>query len=252
MNPFANYSTAESLGFTDPDAERLKAETERRQTQGVAGEWEVVTVSDVATPMREESTTNVAEGDPNRKREAAQELGDEDGRRFKLRRRTLGAGLGEIYDPGLIPIKIKKKEEHTDGSQQLTAESVQSSSVAGSSAPTTEKPKWSARGWNRPREAHGQASSAPIAERDGPPEQGIVGPEEKETGTEIKQEEQVGLRGVTAPVIKEEPPATIKAEGDNTGRTEDNGTASLPSTGGNLFRKRRLPAGGTGIRGRRP
>lgn len=30
---------------------------------------------------------------------------------FKLQKKTAAVGLGEVYDPGLIPIKIKKKEE---------------------------------------------------------------------------------------------------------------------------------------------
>jgi WW domain-binding protein 4 len=41
-DPWANYTTAASLGYTDPEEERMKAEAERRRTQGVAGEWEVV------------------------------------------------------------------------------------------------------------------------------------------------------------------------------------------------------------------
>ena len=41
-NPFENYSTAESLGYTDPDAARLQAEAERRRQEGVAGDWEIV------------------------------------------------------------------------------------------------------------------------------------------------------------------------------------------------------------------
>ncbi|KAJ2916801.1 hypothetical protein MD484_g3600, partial [Candolleomyces efflorescens] len=44
-SPWANYSTAESLGYTDPDAERLAAEQELRRSQGVAGEWQVVSVT---------------------------------------------------------------------------------------------------------------------------------------------------------------------------------------------------------------
>ena len=30
------------MGYTDPDEERLKAEEERRRSQGLVGEWQVV------------------------------------------------------------------------------------------------------------------------------------------------------------------------------------------------------------------
>ncbi|KAJ3013592.1 hypothetical protein NUW54_g1545 [Trametes sanguinea] len=43
-DPFANYTTAESLGITDPDEARRRAEAERRLQEGVAGDWEVVEV----------------------------------------------------------------------------------------------------------------------------------------------------------------------------------------------------------------
>jgi len=36
-------------------------------------------------------------------------LDEEDLRAFKFRKRQLNTGLGEIYDPGLIPIKVKEK-----------------------------------------------------------------------------------------------------------------------------------------------
>ena len=41
-NRYSNYSTAESLGYIDPEAERIAAELEPRRSQGVAGEWQVI------------------------------------------------------------------------------------------------------------------------------------------------------------------------------------------------------------------
>lgn len=38
-------------------------------------------------------------------------IDEEDSRQFKLRKKTVTVGLGELYDPGNIPIKLKKKEE---------------------------------------------------------------------------------------------------------------------------------------------
>ncbi|KAG2059131.1 hypothetical protein BDR06DRAFT_874908 [Suillus hirtellus] len=123
-NPYANYSTAASLGYADPDAERAKAEANTRQTMGVAGEWQYVQnyTSGSRAPVRNEvpsvsedangETTGSSEG--NKKREAP--VDDiEDERVFKLRRKTVGIGLGDLYDPGIIPIKLKvKKEESTE------------------------------------------------------------------------------------------------------------------------------------------
>ncbi|KAI0779355.1 hypothetical protein C8Q74DRAFT_1157605, partial [Fomes fomentarius] len=119
-NPFANYSTAESLGFTDPDAERAKAEAERRQTQGVAGEWQVVEIVQPKEPEDEdggehgegekpgESST---ESQTGQKRPADAPADDEDTRGWKLRRKTASVGLGELYDPLAVPIKLKPKKE---------------------------------------------------------------------------------------------------------------------------------------------
>jgi WW domain-binding protein 4 len=102
-DPYANYSTAASLGYTDPDAERFTAETERRRTQGVAGDWEVITSSSTTSAEASESTVTL-------KRDAEIAIDEEDGRQFKLRKKTLNVGLDEIYDPGIIPVKLKKKE----------------------------------------------------------------------------------------------------------------------------------------------
>ena len=49
----------------------------------------------------------------NLKREA-EAPPEEDTRPFKLGKKIINPGLGEIYDPGLIPIKIKKKEEREE------------------------------------------------------------------------------------------------------------------------------------------
>ncbi|KAI0762098.1 hypothetical protein BD413DRAFT_455420, partial [Trametes elegans] len=115
-NPYANYTTAESLGYTDPDEERRKAEAERRQKEGVAGEWEVVEVApapsepeeqeDVKPSTSADSQTSARAGD---KRPAEQPVDEEDARGWKLRRKV--ARLGELYDPGALPIKLKAKKE---------------------------------------------------------------------------------------------------------------------------------------------
>lgn len=81
----------------------------------------------------------------NRKREAP--VDDiEDERVFKLRRKTVGIGLGDLYDPGIIPIKLKvKKEESTElqpASSKTTVENIKVDNML----PTDSKVKI---GWKR-------------------------------------------------------------------------------------------------------
>ncbi|KAG2146001.1 uncharacterized protein EDB93DRAFT_1086793 [Suillus bovinus] len=132
-NPYANYSTAASLGYVDPDVERAKAEADMRQTMGVAGEWQYVQnyTSASPAPIRSEvpSVSEDANGEiagssmDDRKREApVDEIEDE--RVFKLRKKTVDIGLGEIYDPGLIPIKLKVKKEESMEPQPTSSKTV--------------------------------------------------------------------------------------------------------------------------------
>lgn len=79
-DPYANYSTPASLGYKDPDAE----EAQQRMEAGTPGAWTVV-------------------AEVGEKRGAAEaEVGDEDERAFKLQKKTVGVGLGQIYDPAKI------------------------------------------------------------------------------------------------------------------------------------------------------
>ncbi|PPQ63666.1 hypothetical protein CVT24_004551 [Panaeolus cyanescens] len=135
-NPYANYTTAASLGYTDPDAERIAAELERRRTQGVAGEWEVITPTEpVSTSQPTEGEQGEEEPNPL-KREAVAPPDEEDTRSFKLRKKTVNTGLGEIYDPGLIPIKIKKKEPAETSLATAPAD------LSDQKPPLTSVPKW--------------------------------------------------------------------------------------------------------------
>ncbi|KAJ7368977.1 hypothetical protein DFH08DRAFT_909569 [Mycena albidolilacea] len=101
-NPFTNYSTAKTLGYDDPDAERLTAEVQQRRMQGVAGEWEMV------APSSEPAPQSPNDADAKRSAEALEAAESQD---FKPRKRTMAAGLGQIYDPGVIAIKLKTKKE---------------------------------------------------------------------------------------------------------------------------------------------
>ncbi|KAL1736172.1 hypothetical protein EV714DRAFT_279538 [Schizophyllum commune] len=109
-NPFANYTTAQSLGYTDPEEELAKT----RQTQGVVGEWQFIAPTASASPAPEEKPVV---NDLKRPAE-----GDEDGRSFKLRKKTVN--LGDVYDPGVITIKPRVKKEdpsiHVDIPEEAT------------------------------------------------------------------------------------------------------------------------------------
>ncbi|PCH43369.1 hypothetical protein WOLCODRAFT_138298 [Wolfiporia cocos MD-104 SS10] len=102
---YVNYSTAAPLRYTDPDAERY-------YTQDVVGAWEVI-ASPSPPPLTapEEEEQVKPETGQKHSAEAVRDDDGEDARRFRLKRRTVGADLGEIYDPGVISIRVKKREE---------------------------------------------------------------------------------------------------------------------------------------------
>ena len=137
-NPYANYTTAAQLGFSDPDVERLAAERAVRQSQGVAGEWEVVApapLANAAEPSEEEEVKPDVEGSSatpiGEKRPADDSESIHD---FRFRKKRITTGLGEIYDPGVIKVK-KREEPKKEPSPAAAAED--SSSVA-----SQQPPKW--------------------------------------------------------------------------------------------------------------
>jgi WW domain-binding protein 4 len=149
-NPYANYSTAASLGYTDPDADRLAEEMRIRQTQGVAGEWQVVTSTAQQSVKRFLGYIPAVRYNSRHDWWSWCRVEKRGGRSPSRRRypgvqvaeKTTDAGLGEVYDPGLIPIKVKKKEETTGSplpGSSLTTESDPVPQTVGSS---TSRPKW--------------------------------------------------------------------------------------------------------------
>ncbi|KDQ57436.1 hypothetical protein JAAARDRAFT_47417 [Jaapia argillacea MUCL 33604] len=234
-NPWQNYSTAASLGYDDPDEEKRLAEAERRRMAGIAGEWEVV-AQPLPTP-EEPVVPSFEDGHDGKKRaaESGQEL---DTRQFKLRKKTLGTGLGEIYDPGLIPVKLKnpKKEDTLDG----VDENGSSAGPSGSGSPylqetATPLPKWTKLQWKRPGE-EGNRDEGTQQEGGEIVDEAVhetVG--EQETPS-IKQDEVLD----TSPSLKVEEKSSVKLEPTD--------SISPPSESGGLFRKRKVPAGGRGRR----
>ncbi|KAF8070700.1 hypothetical protein FPV67DRAFT_1668534 [Lyophyllum atratum] len=246
-NPFSNYSTAESLGFSDPDAERYAAEVERRRTQGLAGEWEVVaTVTPPIAPTSEDEDDDksriavAGEGRPV-KREAENPPNEEDTRQFKLRKRTWGGGLDEVYDPGVIPIKLKAKVEPEAPPVLAVSTGIIAAASTSTSSKPTDAPKWTKVQWRRPGDAV-EPQAATTASGDGQAVQAEalrVKLEKSPVSAALKTESEVLI-----PPAEETKPDIAKTEEI----TPPLSTIERPTSA--MFRKRKVPAGGS--RGRRP
>ena len=241
----SDYSTPESLGYTDPDLERARAEADRRQTQGFAGEWQVVESAPVESPAGAPEETKP---DPNtHQSENSQEAAtkrplpdpaDEEEGRWKLRKKVATVGLGEIYDPGIIPIKLKAKVEVNEGGGNDSEPQSTFTAPTPSDTGPTAMPKWAPVKWSKAGEqvlgTKGAASPTPTTDKsrtneEPAPSPGPPGGEEESTPAPV-----------TSIPVKEEP---IKLEEPPEG--------AFP-VGGSLFRKRKTPGrGGTNSSGRR-
>lgn len=221
-NPFTNYSTAQSLGYEDPDAERIAAQLELRRSQGVAGEWQIITPpqAPVQTSSSSEPTPSTAateEDNDNSLKREADAPPEEDSRSFKLRKKSLNPGLGEIYDPGLIPIKVKKEEAIKQGDSSLST--VTPILDAGSSS--TSSSKWAKPQWSAP------LPDIKLEERGK-----IFGLTEEPTDVTVDTSP-----AGQGPELKVEP--GVKAEDDQPPIQPDTSNALT----GSLFKKRKTPAG---------
>jgi WW domain-binding protein 4 len=245
-----DYSTPESLGYTDPDIERARAEAERRRTQGVAGDWQMVepTLAESLSGTGEESTQHVddiqgAEGNQgtssNKRAAPDPDPVEEDEGRWKLRKKITTVGLGEIYDPGIIAIKPKVKEKETIGQEKQPSD--------GTAMPedtiATTVPKWAPVKWKKAGEsvddtggATGSGPGGDAALTEGAP---------PVPADPSNADEDPAPASVTGTPVKEEP-SPVKLEEVATPSVE------TASSGGSLFRKRKAPlGGGASSRGRR-
>lgn len=266
-SPFSNYSTAQSLGYTDPDAERLAAEAERRRTQGLVGEWETVAppppplpgqIGDVAA--KETIADEISAG----KRQADEGVGDvDDVRHFKVRKRTLALGLGELWDPGDIPIILKAKKEEgsvvngsgEDSSNLMGNGESDASGQSNKSNQASSKPKWTPKGWTRavtePGEDRVYINQTVI---DTAPH--IISPPVT-TSTEtanVKTDHSTSkvldsAKLLSSTAIPSPPEAVnIKQEADVKDPSIAPAETQGEATTGGMFRKRRVPAGNRGRR----
>ncbi|KAH9979056.1 hypothetical protein BGW80DRAFT_714102 [Lactifluus volemus] len=233
----SDYSTPESLGYTDPDIERALAEAERRRTQGVVGEWQIVESTPTEPPSETgETTQNVADHQETNNKRTAPDPAEDDEGRWKLRKKTATVGLGEIYDPGIIVIKPKPKVETKEEDQDKQLPNTNSTT---SDAKIT---KWAPVKWKKAGEptedADGAANSTPA---------GDTASTETAEPTPDPPNENIVTKNVSGPVLNtsvKEEPLHVKLEESPSG---DAGPSQ-----GSLFRKRKAPVGGgAGSRGRR-
>ncbi|KIJ18764.1 hypothetical protein PAXINDRAFT_97504 [Paxillus involutus ATCC 200175] len=259
-DPYANYTTAASLGYADTNAE----EAQRRRTMGIPGEWTVVMPVSPSpfveistqwagrTEFKAEDEVKMEEGHvdgENKKRPGpTAEVDEEDGRTFKLRKKTVGVGLGEIYDLDIIPIKLKtkKEEREQDGARSaaMMHGTVDGTSDSGESQSKPPALKWTKVQWKK-------------ASDDTPPPTSVV-----ETAREVKGDPyaatEISFATITAESsslptsVNDEPRQDVKSEPDVTfvatvpeGVKKEEERCTLPEPTP-LFRKRKLPAGRRG------
>ena len=160
-------------------------------------------------------------------------------------------GLGELYDPGAIPIKLKAKKEEPEGDEK----SKDTSSSAGGVGPSggllslggTEKPQWSARGWSKP----GTSSRSTVT----PEPTGSAAKDDhlRSEGSDhsVKAEDLALPDSIFNEPVKtlseETPPATVKTEEITPSVKSESTDLDKPqpaTSGGSLFKKRKVPVAG--------
>ena len=269
-DPYANYTTAASLGISDPDVDRLIEEAKVRQSEGRAGDWVVVAPS--PPPLPESggmSITSAVDGVKSEQEVVVGEVrkreedppDDDDTRRFKVRRKTAAVGLGEIYDPGIIRVKPRVQRD-AEGEPTAIQVTVATSHQPTASGPilggdilqgstntkaqdtlpkATEMPSWTPREWKWAGDNEGedsstalQADSAPIDEK----------PKVEATAEVLDMNVQSGVDSAAHPF----PDADEKVKKEEELAGPDPLSMDSSSTG-SLFRKRKVPVGSN--RGRR-
>ncbi|KAF8678199.1 U1 zinc finger [Rhizoctonia solani] len=221
---FANYSTAESLGFVD----EAVLEAQKRQTEGLAGEWQLV----LPTPAPKSKTTEETEKRGLQPAQTEEKAAAESSRNFRVGERKVGAGLQEIWEPD-IPIRVKVKTE-TQPAQSQEQEAKPKAEIDYGLPQATEKPVWKPTTWSKTREVKQEVKEEP--------------------SDKIKEEEPsptlLPTDATSAPLPQSTPPPPpaeppVKSEPEEPKLEE----IAPPSGGGGLFRKRKAPPTTAGTRG---
>ena len=204
--------------------------------------------SEVKTENSDSTETNGSQ--VGQKREAPPD--DEDTRAFKLRKKTVATGLGEIYDPGVLPIKIKKRE---DIKPKTELEPVPTTS--GIKSESLEPLKWKPTQWKKtghtqstPEDNPSTTDNAGIKQEDlstEPISSKWAKPQWSEPLPDFKKEERPTIFGSEGTDTKD----TIQEQLDEEEKKPYLKTEETPTEvpAGSLFKKRKMPAGAG--RGRR-
>lgn len=201
----------------------------------------------VATPtpqLVEPAAAETNNQDPaaqiGQKREAEAPVDEDDTRQFKLRKKEWSAGLGEIWDPDVVPIKLKSKAPVTTASD--TVQTPEASGLSSGTSEASERPKWTAKGWNKPGEP-----AAPVATEhtESAVKTEPITREEDGHGLVKKEEDSSGDPSTSTPTT---PPLHVKLEEPQVKAEESSSVTEPAPTGGGMFRKRKAPVG---TRGRR-
>jgi len=190
---------------------------------------------------------------------AAEQPPEEDARSFKIRKKKLQSGLGEIYDPGVTSIKVKKKEPQEDAPLDTSSKS--------DPQPDGTRPKWtniqlvnktpstgdvvSDKKVESPTPA--SRESTPVSSKwakaklsqplvDAPPSDrtSMFGPREENPPPSKEHQK---------PIVKTEN-TDVKVEEEASGTPPDVTLSGNDVSGGSLFKKRRAP--GHSSIGRKP
>ncbi|CAE7140320.1 unnamed protein product [Rhizoctonia solani] len=226
---FANYSTAESLGFVDEAA----LEAQRRQTEGVAGEWELV----LPTARAPKSKTPEEGGKRGlQPAETEEQAAAQSSRNFRVGELKVGAGLQEIWEPD-IPIRIKVKGEQPTQSEQ--PEVKPKTEIDYGLPQASEKPVWKPTAWSKAGDVKQEVKEEPT---DG------MGTEESPAGVPpTGTDSALPSSTEVVPPPQPTPPPTeppVKNEPEEPKLDE-----IAPPSGGGLFRKRKAPPTTAGTRG---
>ncbi|KAF8608612.1 hypothetical protein BDV93DRAFT_518695 [Ceratobasidium sp. AG-I] len=211
---FANYSTAESLGFVDESI----AEAERKRTEGLVGDWQLV----IPTPSSSTRSREESEEAPRRVLQAAateEQAAAESSRNYRVGERRVGAGLEELWEPD-VPIRLKVKGEQPEGGAKQ--EEKVKTEIDYGLPKATEMPVWKAKGWSKPGEIKQEVKEEPgvDASADAPTEMPTDTAAPPPPPDLVDTESEV-------PPVKNEPNESALDE------------VAPPSSGGGLFRKRK-------------
>ncbi|KDN49831.1 hypothetical protein RSAG8_01896, partial [Rhizoctonia solani AG-8 WAC10335] len=226
---FANYSTAESLGFVD----EAVLEAQRRQTEGLAGEWQLVlpTAPAPKSKIPEEGEKRGFQPAQTEERAAA-----ESSRNFRVGERKVGAGLQEIWEPD-IPIRVKVKAE-AQSTQPEQPEVKPKTEIDYGLPQATEKPTWKPTAWSKAGEVKQEVKEE---SKEGIKTEPLVEALPTDTDSVLPPNTQEAPPPQPSPPPAEPP---IKNEPEEPKLDE-----VAPPSGGGLFRKRKAAPTTAGTRG---